>query len=123
MESLTLPWSGVVTPEVMEPLAQAIKEKFTGRPFSTMFDQRLPEKGQEVLRDTHRRLTREVAYCFLGDDNSYIRLIAYCQWNIHLGEYVVLSERMLFSEKIYPRGEYKIWSWILEGVIDVAAKG
>jgi hypothetical protein len=110
-EKISPGWSGIITREVIEQLAQAIAAQFVGKLFSTLWhssirDPSFPQRS-EAVPDMHRHLDKIEP--FPDADLPCIYIIAQNNWSILVGSFVCLSKRALLVES-----EHDVWCWMLE---------
>ena len=110
-------WSGMVTRDVIEPLAQAIERQFgNNKHFSTMSDSYYSTSPFPQYKGANANMHRQLEEIkpFLDVSEPYIWIIVRNQWSIHLGTFVCLTQRGIFVERTYRDGSYEVWCWMLE---------
>ena len=113
-------WSGFVTLDVIEPLAQAIERQFGhDKKFSTLFHSKddpfsssCKQHEKTPVAHVHRHLDEIRPHA--DPDYPYIWIVSGCQWSIHAGTFVCLTTQGIFTERTFSDSRYEVWCWILE---------
>jgi hypothetical protein len=116
-ETLGPGWSGIVTRDVIAPLAQAIERQFgNNKYFSSMYDHYYRAspfpRYKGASADVHRQL--DEIKPFLDESEPFIWIIVRNQWSIHLDTFVCLTQRSILVERTHGDGSYEVWCWMLE---------
>lgn len=116
IDSIKPGWSGIVTEDSIEPLAQAIEQQFAGKSFSIMSQSHYSNipfpQGLDANFHRHYRIN-EIKPLFHDHAPPCIWIVARTNWSIDLGSLVCLSQKGLFVERVVRNG-YQVWCWILE---------